>query len=65
MKGLLSRFQGTVLDPNTKRSVAFYAALAVACYSVIKHGFDWPTGAALLTLAGLATWDAAKTGGQS
>lgn len=56
---MLTRFESTVLDPRTKRSVAFYAALAVTCYSVVQHGFDWATGGALLAMAGLATWDAA------
>lgn len=56
---MIGRLEATVLDPRTKRSVAFYAALAVTCYSVIKHGLNWSSGGALLTMAGIATWDAA------
>lgn len=53
----LKKFEATALDPNTKRSVAFYAALAVACYSGIHDGFDWATAVSLLTMAGLAVGD--------
>ena len=51
------KFEATALDLNTKRSVAFYAALAVACYSGIHDGFNMATGVSLLTMAGLAVGD--------
>ena len=57
----IQRFEKTVLDPNTKRSTAFYAALAVLCFDVYKdHATLYNTGG-LLCLAGLAVWDMVKS----
>lgn len=54
----MSFFTETMLDLNTKRSVAFYALLAVAIYDVIRHSLNLYNGGALLALAGIATADA-------
>jgi len=60
----MKKCESTFLDLNTKRSVAFYAALAVALHSGFTHGWTWPLGAGLLALAGLATGDVVmKKGG--
>lgn len=60
MNELFKRIEGTVLDPNTKRSVAFYSSLAVTCFDVITKGMNATSGMVLLSLAGIAAYDVAS-----
>lgn len=55
--------KGTTLDPRTKRSVAFYVALALAVADVHRQGLNIYNGGFLLVLAGLAGADAFLTRG--
>ena len=54
--------KGTVLDPATKRSVAFYVALAIGAMAAHKE-LNYMTGGFLLLLAGVAGVDSWLTRG--
>lgn len=53
----LTWLENTFFDLSTKRSVAFYAGLAVTLYDIVKNHFSNLNLAALIILAGLGTGD--------
>jgi hypothetical protein len=58
-KAVLTFLAGTAADPNTKRSVAFYVALALLGADGWRRGFDIPHIVGLLAMAGLVVLDGA------
>lgn len=43
-----------LIDPRTRQATAFYAALAVALYDVIRQGFHPLNTALIATMAGVS-----------
>ena len=56
---------GTVLDPRTKRATAFYMAVGVTVWDVIKGGLTVLNLGGLLVLAGVVAADSIIAGAKA